>query len=1169
LFLKNNLCMKKFLNRDWVIYVFYVAVALTGIWFLTKAWMPTGYIVAGHDSGLALDTGSFLKTRFFAWDDRINFGTDNSPHFGSIMLHAIDYTLSLFGENSFAGNQIAVFFWLSMLFIFTSIFSYSLKQKLGRLVPYVFPLFLTFNFFISQSIFILERAKYELVCVILLFLTFALAILFDKAKSVLKSSIIFSFVFSVFNGGSWLGLPLYGGLFVTSVVYLLFAFVVARKEKDFSYLKRALIFSVLNIIFFVLLNLYSILPFISTLISSDYAKVVGSGTISAGKEWLIYISRGTFFINLFRFQGVPDWYLTGGLPNPEISYATIYLTNRILVLISFVLPILSFSGMLFAKEKIEKYLISFFAILFLVSMFFTSGTNSPLGFIYTFLYERVPGFSIFRSPYFKFAGSFIIAFSVFLSYSLSKLGEFLYSKMVGWLPHRLKMVSLAIVPVFVLVIIGGWMSYNFIMLNGNYLFRWQPDKSTLVRVPGYVVEFNQWLKFTNFNGKALIVPAFDGGFGNDNYTWGYWSLSPLPSVMFINGSFVANDVANNPVESDKINRLYTLFLQRSPVFFDFSRKLGINYIFLREDYLAQDNNTKEEYLRATKSFADNGDLRLAKTIGSWSLYKIVEVDSDDTFRLAGSLFSIPEDHTYLSKELTTPKYINGDWVGQKNSNDGGFKNLISQEFFPLSCESCLVENLGKYADYPPVRVLPNSPFYVIKEKRNEKLLLNTTDENSKLAAYLGLTMTKLSEVRSMIDLRIDKKYINRGLDDINIYMENINNILSESTALKSNFYFVSKVYETANPVQRYFRDYVNNSNFSYEKSETKDYMFKILWQSLLLKRQFSSLVGDGGDWHLDKVYNVDLPNGGQYDFLLDKATLPSDHKGGVVFPSDMTLNTDQHLSFNGLQDGRWIFAGPAELSKTGKLSLRFPNLPDLFQITNKGQVDFPTGTRGCLVGKIDNFNKYRNYVLTLSSDVYLPNMRLYIKENSQRRLSTDEFLRGDIEVDVSLNPDGTPFKYFFAPSVGADEPLVYLCRYDGSIPQNVKINILEIFSPEIYAIKDNTVDHGATSVNYKKIDPTRYNIAVDKLDKDTILIFNQSFNGQWELTDVGGSTDLRHFVVNGYENGWLLPSGKSYNLSLVYRPQESFEKGSKISMSVAIILILVYLTSWKEKKKKI
>ena len=178
----------------------------------------------------------------------------------------------------------------------------------------------------------------------------------------------------------------------------------------------------------MLLNLYSILPFISTLISSDYAKVVGSGTISAGKEWLIYISRGTFFINLFRFQGVPDWYLTGGLPNPEISYATIYLTNRILVLISFVLPILSFSGMLFAKEKIEKYLISFFAILFLVSMFFTSGTNSPLGFIYTFLYERVPGFSIFRSPYFKFAGSFIIAFSVFLSYSLSKLGEFLYSK---------------------------------------------------------------------------------------------------------------------------------------------------------------------------------------------------------------------------------------------------------------------------------------------------------------------------------------------------------------------------------------------------------------------------------------------------------------------------------------------------------------------------------------------------------------------------------------------------------------------------------------------------------------------------------------------------------------------------------------------------------------------
>ncbi|QQG42254.1 MAG: hypothetical protein HYV90_02970 [Candidatus Woesebacteria bacterium] len=1151
--------MKKLLNKDWIIYVLYVVVALVGIWFLTKTWMPAGYVVAGHDSGLALNAESFLKTRFFAWDDRIDFGADNSPHFGSIMLHLIDRILSIFAPGLFAGTRFAVFFWLGILFIFSSVFSYSLKQKLGRLVPYFFPVFLTFNFFIFQSIFILERAKYEIVCVILLFLTFALKILFDKTKSILGNSIIFSLVFSVFNGGSWLGLPLYGGLFVTGLVYLFFAVIMARRERDVSLFKRALIFNILNIAFFVLLNLYSILPFVTTLVSSDYAKVVGTATISAGKEWLVYISRGSFFINLFRLQGVPDWYLTGGLPNPEISYASIYLTNRFLTLISFAFPILAFSGILFAKSKTEKYIISFFAILLLASMFFTSGTNSPLGFIYVFLYERIPGFSIFRSPYFKFASSFIISYSVFLAYSLSKLGEFIYTKAnVGFL-SRLKVLSFVITPLFVLVVVGSWLSYNFIIFDSNYLFKWQPDKSTLVTVPEYAVEFDQWLKLTNFNGRALIVPAFDGEFGNDNYTWGYWSLSPLPSVLFSNGSFVVNDASNNPVESDIVNKLYVLLLKKDPAFFDYSKKLGIKYFFLREDYLAQDSNLKEEYVRIIKNLADLGSLRLVKNVGPWSLYEIAEDGPDGTFRLVSTFFSIPEDHAYLSKEITIPKYINGDWIVQENTGPLGFKNLVSQEFFPLDCNSCLVENLGRHADYPPVRVLPNSPFYVIKEKRNEKILLNAIDENSKLAAYLGLMMTKLSEVRSMVDLKIDKKYVNRGLNDINSYLLNINKIISTSASLKSDFYFASKIYESVNPVQRYFRDYINNSNFVFEKSETKDSMFKILWQSLLLKKQFDGLVAGNEDWRKDKIYDIDLPSDGQYGFLIDGATLPSDHKGGVIYPSNVKLSTGQSLSFGSNQGGRWMFVGPAELPKTGKLSLTFQNLPDLSHITSKEQVDFPTGTRGCLISKIDNFNKYRNYVLTLSSDAYLPNMRLYIKENSQRYLLTDEFLRGDIEVDVSLNPNGEPFKYFFDPSIGASEPMVYVCRYDGAIPQNVKINVLEIFKPEIYAVKNNAVDVESAQIIYKKIDPTRYQITTEKLSGDMVLVFNQLFNSQWYLMDKSDMSVIHPFKVNGYENGWLLPGGKAYDLSLVYHPQELFEKGLKISASVAIILIIVYL----------
>ncbi|MCX6706196.1 MAG: hypothetical protein NTV24_03800, partial [Candidatus Woesebacteria bacterium] len=177
----------------------YLVVALVGIYFLTKLWIPSGYIVAGHDSGLALNAGEFLKTRFFAWDDRIDFGSDNSPHFGSIILHSIDYLISILAKVPYAGSQLAVFLWIAGIFVFAFIFSYSLKEKFGKYFAFLFPVFLTFNFFIFQSIFILERAKYEIIFSTLLLLTLIFRIFLKEGVSVLKYSIIFSLALTLFN----------------------------------------------------------------------------------------------------------------------------------------------------------------------------------------------------------------------------------------------------------------------------------------------------------------------------------------------------------------------------------------------------------------------------------------------------------------------------------------------------------------------------------------------------------------------------------------------------------------------------------------------------------------------------------------------------------------------------------------------------------------------------------------------------------------------------------------------------------------------------------------------------------------------------------------------------------------------------------------------------------
>ena len=98
-----------------IINVAYLLLAIVGIWTLVGLWMPLGYALVGHDSGLALNAKNFLLTRLYAWDNRINFGLDNSPHFGSLIMHSIDYLLSTLGGTLYSGNQVTVFFWIATI----------------------------------------------------------------------------------------------------------------------------------------------------------------------------------------------------------------------------------------------------------------------------------------------------------------------------------------------------------------------------------------------------------------------------------------------------------------------------------------------------------------------------------------------------------------------------------------------------------------------------------------------------------------------------------------------------------------------------------------------------------------------------------------------------------------------------------------------------------------------------------------------------------------------------------------------------------------------------------------------------------------------------------------------------------------------------------------------
>lgn len=1134
--------------------IVYLILALVGIWFLTKLWIPSGFVVAGHDSGLALDSGSFLSTRLNAWDGRINFGVDNSPHFGSLVMHSFDYLLSLIAGTVYAGDQLAVFFWISVIFVSAYIFSSTIESVVGKYFKYIFPVIVTFNFYIFQSIFILERAKYELFSALLIFLALAFKVLTERKKSIIKYSIIFSVLLSIFNGGGWFGLPLYGGLLVTGVFLFIFVLFLSFKKKKFDGFKKLTYFYLLSFIFFALLNTYSILPFLSTLKTYGYEQVVDEGVIRAGKEWLNYVSRGSSFMNLFKFQGVPDWYLSEFSTSTGHAYAELYLNNSWFVLLSFAFPLLAFSSLFFAKRKKEMYLVSFASILLLVSMFFSAGTNSPLGFIYDFVYNKLPGFSIFRSPYYKFGYVYIASFGFLMAYSLSKLIELTKTKF--------KKTS-----ALVLLVVLGWFAFHFVIFDPGKVFSWQKDRSTLVQIPQYVNDFGKWIEDNKaLNGKILLLPSMESPWMAESYSWGYWSLSTLPSVTFSEVDFVTNDTNLKGGEGVWVERLYSLLRESNiPAFKKLASKLGIKYLLLRKDFVSSISAT---YVDTVSVLYQKGELILIGDFDQWSLFEIPSMSVRPIVYPSNNLIKVSESHFYISKDLANIDDSDYSWIKfeEVETVDEKIDGLTKKEFYNLPCQSCHIENLGKYAQRLFDRVLPNSPFYIFKKIAQNKMIDEARDDTSKLNVYLNFTLVKLSEIQMMIDINIDKRSIASALEDMYDYMAEVDSLLEGSEEMRNNFYFTSRAYEILNPVQKYFRSFVSRDSFQFEEEGIRNGTMKVLWEAIAIKKRFDPLVSQSDLWSYEKLYRLDGLQEGRYKLIIDKETLPVDEFGSPLMPQAI-VNTGQKIGVKQTDSPKWFETSYfTKTQDVNEIRLSFSKPQNKYFFKERNQVDFPEGQKGCLVGGISFFNKYKAYRVVVSSSVGRENLKLYVKGNVS---STEEFLRADVLTNVLLSNPNYPFEYIYVPEQIADSPSIYLCGNDPGIPFTEKVEVYEISSPNVFAEKDTSSPKtNLPAIDFERINPSKYKVSAMGTEEPFVLVFSQRFSPLWRLTDVDGQSVGKHLSIDGYANGWVLGGKEKYELILEYYPQRYFRYGARVTVVSLVTIVVGYVFISRKKKNE-
>ena len=1132
----------------------YLAVALVGIYFLIKLWLPSGYVVAGHDSGLALNASEFLKTRLFAWDPQ-GFGRDNSTNFGSLVIHFIDYVWSVFSGIASAGNQLSLFYWLAIIFSAAFVFAYQLKEKLGKYFVFLFPVFVTFNFYILQSIFMLERAKYSLLAASLLFLTITFK--FQERKfSVLFAGILSSLVLLFFNSGSWFGLPLYGSFFVLVLSLVIFEIIGAISRRKYSDLFRLVGYLSVTAVGFIILNAYSIFPYIAKFLKQDVFTITNSAVIAQNKAWLENISQATSFLNVFRLQGVPDWYSSSTSISLVHSYANNYLSNPIYVIFSFVFPLLIITPFILAKTKEQKKLISFVGLAMLLAMFFMAGSHKPLGFVYEFIYDNLPGFSIFRSPYYKFGVAFFICASILMAFTLSALIE----KVTARLTDKVRSWVGVSITVFLIM---GWFGYHSVIFSSDNVFSWQKGLTTRLKVPEYVNSFSLWANNTDLkDSRILLVPPINKSWQNDAYNWGYWSLTNLPSVIS-NQSFVAGDGLTGG-EGYWVDKLYSFIKEgKEKEVYDLSYRLGIDYLFLRRDVLSDSSwsatLSPEIYEKILDGFTT---IKKVNSFDQWLVYKF-DRELTPKFKIATSLIGIPGGCLYLAQELLPNQET--IYVGEGDDQRTPYLSKVVETY---SCLSCLLAQKDALTSLPKVRILPNSPLYYFKLRRESGTLKVSNTEQSKIDSYLGFSVRRAAEIGTMLNLGLKDKYSTEALKIMNGHLEELYKLLQVPTDPGKYFFRARRLLDNINVIDRRFKDEVASSEFWKREQDFRREIIDVLWNIKELRNLFP-IIYDRQVLETNKIYYLRFPDENNYQIFLDPSSLPRDTKGQFILPDDILYKTkdeELHVSLEELPKNLLRLKLPTDL-KNGEIIFKFLKHINLLEIQGTSIEESISGTlsgkRSCLVGKIKDYSSAKRYKFEIKVSKGGQSLRMYIKDIDSKK-GKSNYIYGQSEEDVIQFFSSQPFSYLYYPSAGSKDSTIYLCSSDLNMPVIDDFKISEVFSPNIISIKSvfpKSLDN--PNINFEKINPISYKISINSATKPFILMFNEAYNPFWKIK----GEDFEHFMINGYANAWLVDKKGSFDLVLGYRLQKYFYFGSVVSAIglISAIMLAVYL---KKKEKR-
>src|SRR5581483_6492207 len=816
-------------------------------------WFHGNQILLGYDNVFPLNPIAFLSDRIFSWTQTIPFGADQSGTQGSLIIHFIDSVPILLGFSAQVAQKFVFSFWF--FFILFSAYFLIWKLERARLVTspylrYIFPVLYAFNFYILQAWWIAERTKFSLVVATPLILSILLPMITQQLSlaKIVKNAGYCVLILSLFNGGGWAGLSLYGGLLLALAIVYCFYLVNPLLRNKKNIILMTAFYPIFGIWFF-LLNAYTFLPFIFVTLRSYGAGVSSSGGLEGIIDWAKYLSENTGIVNLLRLQGIPDWY-----NNPAHPYSSFYFNNPLLVFSSFIFAALILFSLLQKKEE-RKGIMLFFFLLFLTSLVFTAGIHYPLGFIPQFSLQYIPGFAIFRSLIFKFGYAYWLSSSFLIALSISQiLNKLLFEGKSKLITIGLRVTSLLIIILLIL-------AYHFPYFTGDIFRLDKTSVSSRVAVPSYVYDFSKWWASTPRKSKILLLPMLNKDWLFEQYDWNYESLFPILGDFGITGAVENNDTLLSG-ERGVLTTLYKSINSGDQSQTDsITAMLGIRYLLVRKDfaYTIPDQETDNPYTVESK-LSLNTNLTRIKSFGPWDVY---QYKNDNPSIFTKSSVTVAEGGLSVVSEVeSNPLVID-------TNSEETLGKTISESIFSPTCNSCDAEKQDVQVLFLKPKILIDSPLYDTAEFLRTLKVPKNESVDQKTSRLLGDSLSMVSQLNEVFAQEKGEYYVSLVQGKLNDIFTQLSNEYPYVTSKATNPYSLSII------IEQYLNsesDDISSLATSNSNKNNSINLEEILFKLHMVNDKYKRFY-DSSNINIKKAYNVNLFSSGSYLLQVNKESL--------------------------------------------------------------------------------------------------------------------------------------------------------------------------------------------------------------------------------------------------------------------------------------------------------